>query len=124
MRTRVTASLFAIGLTTAALVGCQVDRWAEKCSTDAALRSCEISVSGDKFNDLPFPVSGPILGSVDDRFRPETAGEEGSATFSAGGIEGGTYSCEQGQTISIGDSSLRCRAIGDNSLDFTISRMR
>lgn len=81
-------------------------------------------MSGTKFNDLPFPVSGPILGNVPDRFRLETARAEGSATFSAGGTEGGTFSCEEGQTISIGGSSLQCRAIGDNSLDFTISRVR
>ncbi len=94
------------------------------CAHEPPHRSCEISVSGSKFNDLPFPVSGPILGNVPDRFRLETASADGSATFSAGGTEGGTFSCEEGQTISIGDSSLLCRAIGDNSLDFTISRTR
>ncbi|MBD2763891.1 hypothetical protein IEE91_01525 [Kocuria sp. cx-455] len=124
MRTRAPASLLVIGLTATALVGCQVDTWSERCSTDTAQRSCEISVSGNTFNDLPFPVSGPILGNVPDRFRLETASEGGSATFSAGGTEGGTFSCEEGQTISIGDSSLQCGAIGDNSLDFTISRTR
>lgn len=124
VRTPFTASLLVIGLVTTVLAGCQGNTWSEKCATDAAQRSCEISVSGNKFNDLPFPVSGPILGNVSDRFRLETASAEGSATFSAGGTEGGTYSCEQEQTISIGDSSLLCRAIGDNSLDFTISRVR
>ncbi|GAA4705508.1 hypothetical protein GCM10025781_25950 [Kocuria gwangalliensis] len=124
VRTPFTASLLVIGLVTTVLAGCQVDRWSERCSTDTTQRSCEISVSGNKFNDLPFPVSGPMLGNIPDRFRLETASAEGSATFSAGGTEGGTFSCEQGQTISIGDSSLLCRAIGDNSLDFTISRVR
>lgn len=81
-------------------------------------------MSGNKFNDLPFPVSGPILGNVPDRFRLQTASAEGSATFSAGGTEGGTFSCEEGQTISIADSSLQCGTVGDNSLDFTISRPR
>lgn len=124
MRARATGSLLALALTTAALAGCQVDKWSEKCTTDTQLRSCEISVSGDKFNDLPFPVSGPVLGSVGDRFRLESAAEGGAATFSAGGTEGGTYTCEQGQSVSVGDSSVECRAVGDGSLDFTISRVR
>lgn len=124
VHTRRTAPLLAIGVITVALAGCQTDRWSETCSTDTELRSCEISVSGNSFNDLPFPVSGPVLGNVDDRFRLETASEQGSATFTAGGTEGETYSCEQGDTVSIGDSSLLCRAVGENSLEFTISRVR
>ena len=81
-------------------------------------------MSGNAFQDLTFPVSGPILGSVGERFRLETASDEGTATFSAGGTEGGTYSCGAGQTLLIGDSALLCRAVGENSLDFTISRPR
>ena len=81
-------------------------------------------MSGNAFQDLPFPVSGPILGSVGERFRLETASDEGTATFSAGGTEWGTYSCGAGQTLLIGDSALLCRAVGENSLDFTISRPR
>lgn len=124
VHTRTSASLVVVGLIAVALVGCQTDRWSETCSTDTELRSCEISVSGNKFNDLPFPVSGPVLGNVGDRFRLETASEQGSATFTAGGTEGETYSCEQGDTVSIGDSLLVCRAVGENSLEFTISRVR
>ena len=124
MRTRVTTSLLGLGLTAAALVGCQTRTWTSTCSTGTTLRSCEISVSGNAFQDLPFPVSGPILGSVGERFRLETASDEGTATFSAGGTEGGTYSCGAGQTLLIGDSALLCRAVGENSLDFTISRTR
>lgn len=120
MRTRVTTSLLGLGLTAAALVGCQTQTWISMCFTDATLRSCEVSVSGNAFQDLPFPVSGPILGGVGDRFRLETASVEGTATFSAGG----TYSCGAGQTLLIGDSALLCRAVGENSLDFTISRTR
>ncbi|WP_163721236.1 hypothetical protein [Micrococcus sp. Alg238-R198] len=64
MRTRVTTSLLGLGLTAAALVGCQTRTWTSTCSTDTTLRSSEISVSGNAFQDLPFPVSGPILAGV------------------------------------------------------------
>ena len=67
VRTRVTTSLLGLGLTAAALVGYQTQTWTSTCSTDTTLRSCEISVSGNAFQDLPFPVSGPILGGVGER---------------------------------------------------------
>ena len=124
MRTRVSVLLLATGVTTALLGGCQVDRWSSSCTTEAGLRRCEISVAGDGFHDLPFPVSGPVQGTVGDRFRLESASQGGSATFSAGGTEGGTHSCTQGQTVTVGDSSVRCRSVGDGSLDLTISRVR
>lgn len=124
VRTRVPVLLLATGLTTVVLGGCQVDRWSSSCTTDTGLRRCEISVSGDGFHDLPFPVSGPVQGSVGDRFRLESASPGGSATFSAGDTEGGTFTCTQGQTVSVGDSSVLCRSVGDGSLDLTISRVR
>ena len=64
MRTRVTTSLLGLGLTAVALVGCQTRTWTSTCSTGTTLRSCGISVSGNAFQDLPSPVSGPILGAV------------------------------------------------------------
>lgn len=81
MHTRVSVLLLATGLTTVVLSGCQVDRWSSSCTTDTGLRRCEISVAGDGFHDLPFPVSGPVQGSVGDRFRLESASPGGSATF-------------------------------------------
>lgn len=97
MRTRVTTSLLGLGLTAAALVGYQTQTWTSTCSTDTTLRSCEISVSGNAFQDLPFPVSGPILGGVGERLRLETASDEGTATFSVGGTEGAPTPAKRGR---------------------------
>lgn len=106
-----------------ALGACESSGWSQQCRTDLGKRSCDISMSGTQFHELPFPVSGP-MGGVPDRFSLTEATPGGSATFSAGGTEGGTFTCEQGQTVQVADSTIECTEIGDTSLEFTITRLR
>lgn len=67
---------------------------------------------------------GAVGGTVGVRLCLEIASEQGLATFAAGGTDGKTYSCEQGGTVSIEDSSMPCQAAGKNSLEFSSSRLR
>lgn len=124
MRSRTAGSLLALGTVAVGLTACHTSSWSSSCSTDATERRCEISVSGDAFNELPFPVSGPVLDKVPDRFRLENASAGGSATFSAGGTEGGRRTCEAGRTTEVGDSTVTCTEVGDSSLRFVIVRPR
>lgn len=121
---RRTAATLAITAAALAVGACETSTWTEKCTTDSSLRSCDISVSGTKFNDLPFPLSGPVLEEAADRFRLEEATKGGTARFSAGSTEGGTYTCEAGQTVEVADSTITCTEVGDTSLKFTVKRVR
>ncbi len=80
-------------------------------------------MKGTKFHDLPFPLSGPAMDSVPDKFRLEEA-TGGTARFSAGGAKGGTYTCRAGQTVSVGDSTITCTEVGEASLKLTVQRPR
>lgn len=120
---RTAAALAVIG-STVVLGACETSSWSEKCSTDLDQRSCDIKVSGTRFHELPFPIGGPVMSSTPDRFRLEEATEGGSARFSAGSSEGGTFTCTVGQTVQAADSTITCTEIGDTRLHLTVTRVR
>lgn len=116
---RLTVSAVALAALAIPLGACETNSYSSSCDTD---NSCEVKMSGTKLNEYPRPFdSGDGIESKPgrDKIRIVSATAGGEATLMAAGDE---YTCTEGSSFQVVDTTITCESIGDEEVELTSTR--